>query len=298
MRPSECFTELESSSEVSSSAVSMRSRGQAWPRRAARIVWRAMYDDRTLNNAAGRLASRTNALGEVVSFVGTPSELVAEQGDIAWHTRSTLWGTTTWATNSTAYTPLRFPGQYYDPETGLHYNYFRHYDPETARYLTSDPLGLGPAPNPAAYVHNPHTWTDPLGLVPYTPLREGYTSQPAFEKDPYAPGIVDERIKDMRKLYGVKDPDVEAMIGANGTQITSKTLWNHGPYRIDVENPNPGERPGQLHFQDQSNKGAKYQYDFESGKFEGLPRSIEKAVGGTSGFIGAIRKGLAALGEG
>ncbi|MBA8944769.1 RHS repeat-associated protein [Streptomyces calvus] len=42
-------------------------------------------------------------------------------------------GATTWPADSTTYTPLRFPGQYYDPETGLHYNYFRHYDPETAR---------------------------------------------------------------------------------------------------------------------------------------------------------------------
>ncbi|WP_286157426.1 RHS repeat-associated core domain-containing protein, partial [Streptomyces somaliensis] len=64
------------------------------------------------------------------------------------------------------------PGQYYDPETGLHYNVFRHYDPETARYLSPDPLGLAPAPNPAAYVDNPHTWTDPLGLAP-CPLQEG-----------------------------------------------------------------------------------------------------------------------------
>jgi hypothetical protein len=88
------------------------------------------------------------------------------------------------------------------------------------------------------------------------------------------------------------------MIGANGTQITSKTLWNHGPYRIDVENPDPGGRAGQLHFQDQSNKGAKYQYDFDTGKFEGLPRSVEKAVGSSPGFIAGIRKGLAALGEG
>ena len=65
---------------------------------------------------------------------------------------------------ATTYTPLRFPGQYYDPETGLHYNYFRHYDPDTARYASPDPLGLAPAPNPATYVTNPHTWTDPLGL--------------------------------------------------------------------------------------------------------------------------------------
>ncbi|MGV4985999.1 putative T7SS-secreted protein [Streptomyces sp. NRAIS4] len=102
----------------------------------------------------------------VTDLVGTPSELIDEQGEIAWRTRSTLWGTTAWATNSTAYTPLRFPGQYYDPETSLHYNYFRHYDPETARYLTPDPLGLAPAPNPAAYVRNPHLRVDYLGLAP------------------------------------------------------------------------------------------------------------------------------------
>ncbi|MFH8837623.1 hypothetical protein [Streptomyces sp. NPDC017868] len=65
-----------------------------------------------------------------------------------------------------------------------------------------------------------------------------------------------------------------------------------------MENPNPGRRPGQLHFQDRSNKGAKYPFDFESGKFEGLPRSIEKAVGNNPAFIAGIRKGLAALGEG
>ncbi|MBH5336704.1 RHS repeat protein [Streptomyces pactum] len=102
----------------------------------------------------------------VTDLVGTPTELVDETGTIAWRTRSTLWGTTTWATDSTAYTPLRFPGQYFDPETGLHYNVFRYYDPATARYLSPDPLGLDPAPNPATYVDNPHAWTDPLGLAP------------------------------------------------------------------------------------------------------------------------------------
>ncbi len=102
----------------------------------------------------------------VTDLVGTPTELVDEHGDIAWRTLTTLWGTTAWNRTATAYTPLRFPGQYHDPETDLHYNYFRHYDPETARYATLDPLGLEPAPNPATYVHNPHTWTDPLGLAP------------------------------------------------------------------------------------------------------------------------------------
>ncbi|MQS05362.1 RHS repeat-associated core domain-containing protein, partial [Streptomyces alkaliterrae] len=67
----------------------------------------------------------------VTDLVGTPTELVDETGHIAWHTRTTLWGTTTWNRDATAYTPLRFPGQYADHETGLHYNLHRHYDPTT-----------------------------------------------------------------------------------------------------------------------------------------------------------------------
>ncbi|PWK72153.1 RHS repeat-associated protein [Streptomyces sp. CG 926] len=102
----------------------------------------------------------------VTDLVGTPTELVDERGDIAWRTRSTLWGATTWNRGASTYTPLRFPGQYFDPESGLHHNVFRTYDPETARYLSQDPLGLAPAPNPAAYVSNPHTWSDHLGLAP------------------------------------------------------------------------------------------------------------------------------------
>ncbi|CAM5490582.1 hypothetical protein SANTM175S_10363 [Streptomyces antimycoticus] len=77
----------------------------------------------------------------VTDLVGTPTELIDASGTIAWRTRSTLWGTTTWAADSTAYTPLRFPGQYFDPETGLHYNFHRYYDPDSARYLSPTPWG-------------------------------------------------------------------------------------------------------------------------------------------------------------
>ncbi|MEU7021308.1 putative T7SS-secreted protein [Streptomyces sp. NPDC046203] len=112
-----------------------------------------------------RDTEETRFFAIVTDLVGTPTELVDESGELAWRARSTLWGTTAWTRAATAYTPLRFPGQYFDPESGLHYNFFRYYDPEPARYLTPDPLGLAPAPNPATYVHNPHTWSDPLGLM-------------------------------------------------------------------------------------------------------------------------------------
>ncbi|MFJ8860361.1 putative T7SS-secreted protein [Streptomyces sp. NPDC102451] len=102
----------------------------------------------------------------VTDLVGTPTELIDESGTISWRTRSTLWGITAWPTDSTAYIPLRFPGQYFDPETELHYNLHRYYDPGTSRYVTADPLSLGPAPNVHSYVTTPLTWSDPLGLSP------------------------------------------------------------------------------------------------------------------------------------
>ena len=60
---------------------------------------------------------------------------------------------------------LRFPGQYYDAETGLHYNYHRDYQPETGRYLQPDPIGLMGGLNPYRYVrNNPINAMDPMGL--------------------------------------------------------------------------------------------------------------------------------------
>ena len=62
--------------------------------------------------------------------------------------------------------PLRFPGQYADKETNLHYNMERDYWPEGGRYIQSDPIGLGGGLNLYAYANNdPLQFADPLGLL-------------------------------------------------------------------------------------------------------------------------------------
>ena len=101
----------------------------------------------------------------VTDLVGTPTELIDPNGRVSWHTTSSLWGRTITAPDSTTECPLRFPGQYQDAESGLHYNYHRYYDPETGAYLSPDPLGLQPSPNPQTYVENPLGYLDPLGLT-------------------------------------------------------------------------------------------------------------------------------------
>ncbi|WP_256578149.1 RHS repeat-associated core domain-containing protein, partial [Pseudomonas sp. PIC25] len=61
--------------------------------------------------------------------------------------------------------PLRFPGQLYDAHSALHYNYFRDYDPETGRYVESDPIGLNGGLNTYGYANgNPIYYFDPSGL--------------------------------------------------------------------------------------------------------------------------------------
>ena len=89
---------------------------------------------------------------------------------IAWRWDTDPYGTTAPNQNpaglGTFVYNLRVPGQYYDSETGVNQNYFRDYDPQSGRYIESDPIGLGGGINTYAYVGgNPISNIDPLGLT-------------------------------------------------------------------------------------------------------------------------------------
>ena len=97
--------------------------------------------------------------------LGTPLLMTDETNTVIWEGVYKPFGEADVNPNSSVVNNHRFPGQYYDAETGLHYNYHRYYDLATGRYLTADPIGQGGGINLFIYVeNNPINLIDPLGL--------------------------------------------------------------------------------------------------------------------------------------
>jgi RHS repeat-associated protein len=113
------------------------------------------------------------ALGDgagTVSYIlndqlGQPQKMLNTAGAVSWHRVAGIFGSTvSQPVGTTAANPQRFPGQQYDPNIALHYNYFRTYDPATGRYLEADPLGHAGGPNLYIYAEaNPVSIVDPTG---------------------------------------------------------------------------------------------------------------------------------------
>lgn len=106
--------------------------------------------------------------GEVYFYqsdhLGTPQRMVATSGKVVWDATYTAFGKATQSI-TTVSNNLRFPGQYFDVETKLHYNLFRYYDPAIGRYQKVDPAGIGADLSLYQYATgNPVINTDPLGL--------------------------------------------------------------------------------------------------------------------------------------
>jgi len=102
--------------------------------------------------------------------LGTPQELTDHEGGVAWSAQYKAWGEAREAISEAGRragfrNPIRFQGQYFDEETGLHYNRFRYYDPVAGRFISKDLIKLRGGFNLHGFAPNPVAWIDPLGLA-------------------------------------------------------------------------------------------------------------------------------------
>ena len=98
--------------------------------------------------------------------IGIPQEMTDIHGNLLWYGEYTAWGRLKkdGRVYKDAHQPFRLQNQYYDEETGLHYNLFRYYEPEAGRFVNQDPIGLWGGANLYSFAPNVATWTDTLGL--------------------------------------------------------------------------------------------------------------------------------------
>ena len=112
----------------------------------------------------GAGASATELYFVHSDHLNTPQVITDFNQQVVWEGKRLPFGETD-VTSTQIEFNLRFPGQYYDLETGLHYNYFRDYDPGLGRYVQSDPIGLQGGLNTYGYSYqNPMMFSDPEGL--------------------------------------------------------------------------------------------------------------------------------------
>ncbi|MGF6489253.1 RHS repeat-associated core domain-containing protein [Pseudomonas frederiksbergensis] len=128
-----------------------------------------------------------------LDHLGTPQELTDYGGEIVWSAKYNAYGKVTRLAlggGEQLEQPLRFQGQYFDTESGLHYNRHRYYDPDVGRYLTPDPIKLAGGLNQYQYTPNPTGWVDPLGLST-CPGGDGCEKPSVEEQDPSDTAVAD-----------------------------------------------------------------------------------------------------------
>lgn len=101
--------------------------------------------------------------------IGVPQEITDIYGNLLWYGSYTAWGALD--TENRIYPNIHQPfclqNQYFDAETGLHYNLLRYYEPATGRFINQDPIGLEGGANLYFFAPNANGWVDPLGLNPF-----------------------------------------------------------------------------------------------------------------------------------
>ncbi|MDF2383831.1 DNA/RNA non-specific endonuclease [Nostoc ellipsosporum NOK] len=109
----------------------------------------------------------------VTDHLGTPVKGYSDSGQLIWSRDIDSYGRPRQQVGDEGFCPYLYQGQYVDTDTGLCYNRFRYYDPETGIYISQDPIGLKGGLRPYSYVPNPFEYIDRYGLNPvYYPLDE------------------------------------------------------------------------------------------------------------------------------
>ena len=94
----------------------------------------------SIYNNNGRWGRKSQQFHKVINLTHSTDI----HGNLLWYSEYTAWGRLKEETRVTdsAYQPFRLQNQYADRETGLHYNFFRYYEPEVGRFVNQDPMGL------------------------------------------------------------------------------------------------------------------------------------------------------------
>ena len=159
--------------------------------------------------------------------INTPQKLTDGTGAIVWDGVFDPFGNTVSTTGSVTMN-MRFPGQYFDAESDLHQNWFRNYDPNTGRYVQSDPLGLLGGINTYEYVdENPLIYSDPSGLF------SGYYHEQITERA--------EKQMGMTGFQGLPQ-DVSGVDNIPHSQDPQNSYWHAMSNGLTHESPQHAEK--------------------------------------------------------
>ncbi|UUJ41914.1 DUF6531 domain-containing protein [Pseudomonas extremaustralis] len=194
-----------------------------------------------------------------LDHLGTPQELTAADGDIVWSAHYRAYGEIARLDSGKIDNPLRFQGQYFDQESGLHYNRHRYYNPDIGRYLTPDPVRLAGGINAYQYVPNPTGWVDPLGLSscpsadgckPGTKKQNPLDTVRVDSGEPQTPQTGDTarqaRIKELtetnakRRILEYEEKYDMHMVGKHGPEVDDTKMSRRS---IDGKDPITGKIP-------------------------------------------------------
>jgi RHS repeat-associated protein len=192
-------------------------------------IWLGNLPVAVVDNTVGGGVTTSTVNYVTADQLGTPRVVTSNAGNViwSWAYQGNPWGEQQ-PTSTTGYVlNLRFPGQYYDAETGTSYNMFRTYCAACGRYQESDPIGLaGGISTYAAVGNNPLSHVDPLGLVnpdqpsPITALENAILE-----------GNVDQ-IEMLEEAAGVSDDSALGRAAANANKINH--IFGEAGHNLDA----------------------------------------------------------------